>query len=166
MALIEETTPRMRVGIAIAALAIGWIAFQTGALDALLTFVGSFGEVLIGLLVLAIIGFFAISEAEDDDSAGDVVGKTTDRLDDATEGLLDGVSALVLGVVAIVLTIGGQAVDLLGGLADLAGQSPVIAGQLATIGVGALGAVGRLSTTGVVIAGVALLLIGLIWRER
>lgn len=166
MTLLEDTTPRMRVVFAIGGLAIVWIGFQFGALDAIMSLVGGAGELVIGLGVLAILGFFAISEAEDDDSAGDVVGKTADRIDDATDGLLDGVSALILGVVAIVLTIGGQMLDLLGGLADLAGQSPLVAGQLATIGVGALGALGQLSVTGVVVGGVALLLVGLVWRRR
>ena len=166
MTLLEDTTPRMRVVFAIGGLAIVWIGFQFGALDAIMSLVGGSGELVIGLGVLAILGFFAISEAEDDDSAGDVVGKTADRIDDATDGLLDGVSALILGVVAIVLTIGGQTLDLLGGLTDLAGQSPLVAGQLATIGVGTLGALGQLSVTGVVVGGVALLLLGLVWRRR
>lgn len=166
MAFLKETGTRMRVAFAIGGLAVAWIAFQFGALDAIMSLVGGSGELVIGLGVLAILGFVAISEAENEDSAGDVVGKTADRLDDATDGLLDGITALVLGVVAIVLTVGGQAIDLVGGLADLAGQSPLVAGQIATIGIGALGALGQLSLMGVVAGGVALLLIGVVWRRR
>lgn len=109
---------------------------------------------------------FSVTKAVHDMDWGASMEDARKFENDAGDGLLDGATALVLGVVAIVLTIGTQAVDLIAGLADFAAQSPLVAGQLATIGVGVLGALGRLSVTGVVVGGVALLLFAIVWRRR
>lgn len=155
-----------KVALAFAALGAIWVATQTGVLQALLA-LGLGSPIVAGLLVLVVFAYWAIDELEDDDAASDVISKTSNRAESATQGLLDGAAALVLGVVAIAGTVGTELLNALMGTVDLAVQFPALGlAQAGTVVTGVLGALGTLPPEVVAAVGIGLLVVGTIARKR
>lgn len=161
----RDFSPTVKVILAIVALAAAWIAFQSGVLQALLA-LGVTSPTVLGLGILALIGYWAIDELEDDDDASDVIGKTADRAEGASKGFLDGAAALVMGVAAIVATVGVQAIDGLTALLDLAMTAPLAAANIGTLFAVGASAMGYLTNPMVVGVGIVLLVAGLIAHRR
>lgn len=91
-----------------------------------------------GLVVIGLIGYWALDELEDDDEFTDAVEKTGERASTASRGFIN-TTTVVLGTVATVLFGFGDA------LIDVLGQAPAFAGQfiIGILGIG--GASGLLS---------------------
>lgn len=155
-----------KVALAFAALGAIWVATQTGVLQALLA-LGLGSPMVAGLLVLVVMAYWALDELEDDDDASDVISKTSDRAESATQGLLDGAAALILGLVAIAGTVGMEVFNGLLGMMDLAFQFPALGlAQVGTLATGLLGAAGALSPVMVGGIGIGLLVVGALARKR
>lgn len=161
----RDLSPTAKVILALVALAAAWLAFQSGILQALLA-LGVASPTVLGLAVLALIGYWALDELEDDDDATDVIGKTADRAEGASRGFLDGTAALVMGVGAIVATVGTQAIDGLAAFIDIAMTAPLAAANVGTLFAVGASAMGYLTHPAVAVIGVGLLVAGLIARRR
>lgn len=146
-----------KVLLGAALLAVLWTASRMALLP--LGVIAGNGDILAGVAVLALIAYWAASEAEDGDGFGDVVDKTSDRAEEASRGFLEGMSALVIGAVAVALTVGSELLGLVFGLVDIAGAAPGVAGTIGAGLAGLAGMFGVLNTTTLVVVVVALVLL-------
>lgn len=161
----EDLGMRSRVLLAFVALAVGWLALQTGALQAVLA-LGLASPTVAGLAVLGVLAYWALDELEDDDDATDVIGKTSDRAESASKGFLDGTSALVMGLVTVGGTIGLELFDAFAGFVDMALTVPLASAQVGATLAGIAGALGVLAAPEVAAVGVVLLVAAFVARRN
>lgn len=142
------------VGAVLALLAGLWVVLNTSLAAAV---AGPF-EVLTanlrlvaGLVIIGLIGYWALDEIEDDDEITDTVEKTGERASSATRGALSTTSVFLGAVATVAFGFSGELIDLLG-------QAPAMAGQLLIGGLGLAGAGGFLSVE-VVAVGVVLVVV-------
>lgn len=153
---VEDLGMRGKVVLSFVALGLGWLALQTGVVEAVLA-LGLASPTVAGLLVLAVIAYWALDELEDDDDATDVISKTTDRAESASKGFLDGAAVLIMGLATFALTVGTELFDGIMALVDVAMTVPLASAQVGTGIAGIAGAAGILGTTEVAaVAGVLL----------
>jgi hypothetical protein len=162
---LDELGMRTKVLLAFVALGAGWLALQTGVVEAVLA-LGLTSPTVAGLVVLAMLAYWALDELDDDDDATDVIRKTSERAENASKGFLDGTAALIMGVAAILMTIGMQAFDALLAFVDVASQLPLAFANVGAILAGIGGALGFLAAPEVAAIGVVLLIGALIARRR
>lgn len=162
MPLSKEMSTPEKVLLGVVVLAVLWLASSMALLP--VGVIAANGEMLAGLAVLAVLGWWAYSEAEDDDDVADVVGKTSSRAENASKGLLDGTRALILGAVMVAITVGGELFATVAGLVDIAGMAPGVAGSLIAGGAAIAGTLGILSLEAVVVLVVAI--VGLVAYSR
>lgn len=163
--MFEDIGARGKVVLAFVALAVGWLALQTGALEAVLA-LGLASPMVAGLVVLAILAYWALDELEDDDDATDVISKTSNRAESASKGLLDGTAALIMGGLAVASTVGLEVFDGLASFVDVALSVPLASAQIGTGLAGIAGAAGILATTEVAAAAAVLLVAAFVARRN
>lgn len=151
--------------LAFVALAAGWLALQTGAIEALLA-LGVGSPTVLGLVVIGVLAWWAFDELEDDDDATDVISKTSGRAEDASRGFLNGTSALIMGIVAVGGTVGMEVFDGLLSFVDVALTVPMASAQIGTAVAGIAGAAGVLATNEVAIIAAALLVAAFVARRN
>lgn len=159
MPLTENMSKQAQVLVGVVVAALAYVGLSMGMLP--VEAITASSDILLGLAVIALVGWWAFSEAEDDDGIADVVDKTTDRAENASKGFLEGTSALIIGGVAVALTVGSELLGLLFGLVDIASTAPGVAG---TIGAGIAGLAGMLgflnvTTLAVVVVAIVLLVV-------
>lgn len=163
--LFENLGMRGKVALAFVALGVGWLALQSGVVEAVLA-LGLASPTVAGLLVLAIIAYWALDELEEEDDATDVISKTSDRAESASKGLLDGTSALIMGLATFLLTVGTEMFDGIMAFVDVAMTVPLASAQVGTGIAGIAGAAGILGTTEVAAAAVILLVAAFVARRN
>lgn len=161
----DEIGMRGRVLLAFVVLALGWLALQTGVFHAVLA-LGLTSPTVAGLLVLAVLAYWALDELEDEDEATDVISKTSERAESASKGLLDGTAALIMGIGTVGLTVGVELFDGVLALIDMAMTLPLASAQIGTGIAGLAGAVGLLAVSEVALVALVLLVAGLAARRH
>jgi hypothetical protein len=161
----DEMSPRAKVLLAFFALAGVWVAVQTGVIQALLA-LGLTSPLFAGLAVLGLFAYWALDELEDDDGATDVISKTSERAESASEGFLSGTATLIMGVATVALTIGAQLFDGIAAFIDVALTVPLASAQIGTGLAGVAGALGILAAPEVAVTGVVLLVAAFIARRN
>lgn len=154
---VKDLSTQSKVIGAVGILALLWVASRTVALP--VAMLAGSADILLGVAVIGLIGWWAASEADDDDGIADVVDKTTDRAEDASKGFLDGMSALIIGGVMVLVTVGTEFMDLVFGLVDIASAAPGVAGTVLAGVAGFAGIAGFLNTTTFGVAIVAIVLV-------
>lgn len=161
MALMGDLDGRGRLLAALGVIAVAFVAVNVaGGLVATVTGpLLSNADLVIGLGLIGLLGWWVVSEADEGDSAADAIGKTADRAEDATDGFLEGTAAVILGGSAILLTVGQQVLD-------LAGIAPTVASNLLAVGLGFLGIAGVVSSTQFVAIALIALVVAVAIRRR
>ncbi|MFB6128371.1 MAG: hypothetical protein ABEJ47_01285 [Halorhabdus sp.] len=154
-----------KILIGFVALAVAWIALQSGVLTAIVA-LGVSSPTIIGLLFLVVVAYWAVDEAEEGDDAGDVIDKTTDRIERWTAGFIDGTTALILGGLGIATVSGAEVLGLLNNLVDVGAMAPMAAAQIGTILAGLGLGMGALTTPAFAALAVGFLVIGLVAKRR
>jgi len=155
MPLVNVEDNRMKVALAVLAMLAAWLAFQSGMLAQVAGPIVANAGILSGVVLVLLLGWWALDEAEDDDDATDVIEKTATRAE-----------TVILGAVAVLLTFGGNLLDLLGSLVELLAGGPLIASNLGAGLAGIAGALGFVSPEIVGGIVVVLLFAALIARDR
>lgn len=161
----DEMSPQMKVVLTIALLAVGWLALQTGALQAVLA-LGLASPTVAGLVVLGLLAYWALDELEDDDDATDVISKTSSRAESASQGFLSGSAALIMGVSTVGLTVGMDLFDGIMAFVDVAMTVPLASAQIGTALAGIAGALGYLAAPEVGGAALVLLIAAFVARRN
>jgi len=157
MPTTNDLSKQMQVLVGVVVAAAVWLVASMGILPVDVFTANS--EVLLGVAIIAVIGWWAFSEAEDDDGIADVVDKTTDRAENASEGFLEGTSALIIGGVAVLLTVGSELLGLVFALVDIAANAPGVAGTIGAGLAGFGGMMGFLNVTMLAVVVVAIVLL-------
>jgi len=160
----EEMSPRTKVLLAFVALAGVWVAFQTGVIEALLA-LGLTSPMFAGLAILGLFAYWALDELEDDDDATDIISKTSERAESASEGFLSGSATLIMGIATVALTIGTQLFDGIAAFVDVALTVPLASAQIGTGFVGVAGALGFLAAPEVAAVAALLLIAAFVARR-
>lgn len=157
MPLNKEMSMPAKVLLVVAVVAAVWLGSSMALLP--VGVIAANSEVLMGLTVLTVLGWWAYSEAEEDDDVAEVIGKTSSRAESASKGFLDGTRALILGVVMVLVTVGGELMATVAGLTDIAGMAPGVVGSTLAGGAAIAGTLGLLSFEAVVVLVVAIVLL-------
>lgn len=161
MPLMGDLDGRTRLLFVLGLAAVAFVAVTVagGTVAALASPLLSNADLVIGLSVLGLLGWWVVSEADEGDSVSDAIDKTTDRAEDATGGLLEGTAAAIMGVGAVVMTVGAE-------LVDLVSVAPTVASNVFAVGLGFLGMTGALSATQFVAIALIALVVAVSLRRR
>lgn len=162
--VMKEMGQRSKIVLAFVILGGVLLGIQTGVLQAVAAIVAA-DPIILGFVVLGLLLWWALDEAEDDDDASEIISKTADRAERRSKGFLDGTGAVLVGLVAIAGTVGTQLFDALVGVAGGALTAPLAAANLGVIAAIGGSILGLVSGTQVLVIAVALLIAGLVARR-
>jgi len=157
---LKRLGPTGTIGVVVVVLAALWIVLNTSLAAAVagpLAMLTANLRLVVGLVIIAALGYWALDELEEDDEWTDAVEKTGDRASESTRGIING-TTVILGTVVTVLVTGGDA------LVDVLGQAPAMAGQLVLGILGVAGAGGLLSPRVLAVGAVVVIVITAVAR--
>ncbi|WP_436924927.1 hypothetical protein [Halosimplex amylolyticum] len=116
-------------------------------------------RLFIGFGIIAMLAYWVLDEADENDDVSDALEKTSDRAADASGGFINVTRVFLAGLATIIATSGDALIDMIT-------MAPTIAGQ---VGIGLLGAgagAGMLSVRMFAIIAVAVIVFSAILKER